>query len=667
MTNLRAVVVLHVLSLTDPFPSRSITFENETDYVEVGRASKRENKNLTPSPRNALFDSRVMSRTHAIIRWSQEKRMIYVCDPGSMHGTWLNKIKLPLDKDVILKDGDELTFGVEVIRGTETFPPFTVRCECRWLETPLVPKQPVDKPLTEARDSRDDRQITSSVSASNTFCVPEDDEDEEDAEDAHLAKYSTTVDLTTDQTSESNASEAGSDSEDGQSVVEVPSPMTSPFKNDESSRVQPTASSTAPTQGSYQNPAQSSTVEIQNTEQPLATPRMTLPSPRYESEDASGENQYYDEYFAHSSDEESSHEAEDWDLDEEAEAEEDEEQEQEEENDVDAGLADSSVMEDPSSFAAPGSFGSSVRKPNLPTPAWNLEHGDDTMEDSARQATADISDYSPSPSQAQDLTEGKYSSLAFQPREQIYPGPRPMAPLYPLVGRHDTSSFFVNDLKVPQQFAPQVSDSNSFSPSVQKPLSPLTDFAFPPPSPYPPTAPYNDGPFAPSRLIPEPRTGNVSNSRPDYTPFMDPLSPLMPRPSCAAPASSGITWKRPLRDFKSSDTKRKAAEMESEPTENEASVAPPESHEPTNDDVDLPDAQPQTTAADLNSSASQLATVSLSESIKEPEVVERPSKRAKTTHRRSLGSHAATAIVGAVVGAVGTIAALASLPPDYFA
>ncbi|KAL4949612.1 hypothetical protein BDW69DRAFT_71527 [Aspergillus filifer] len=642
MANSRAVVVLHVLSLTDPFPSRSLTLDTETDYIEVGRASKRENKNLAPSPRNALFDSRVMSRTHAILRWSQEKKMIYVCDPGSMHGTWLNKNKLPLDKDVILTDGDELTFGVEVIRGTETFPPLAVRCECRWLGTPLVPEQPGAKSLVESRDTREDKQVALSMSASNTFCVPEDDEEEEEdeeknAENAALAKYPDAVDLTTDQTSESNASEAGSDSEDGQSVIEVSSPMTSPLKNDESNRLQPTGPTTVLTQGSL-HPAESSKEEIQNTEQPLATPRMTPPSPGYESEDASGENQYYDECFAHSSDEEeSNHEAEDWDLDEEAEEEYDGEKEEEEGKDEDAELAEPDVIEDPNTFLQP-------------TPAWHLEHGNSADDEKAPEEAA---------TESQGVPVGKYSDFSWQSRPEI-PHHRPMAPLYPLLGR----PYSITDYKPPQHYAPRVPDINPFPPTVQKPLPPLADFTFSPPSPYPPIATYNDGPFAANRAFPEPQVSTASCSKPEYPPFMDPLAPMMPRTSCAPPA---ISHKRVLRDYKSSGTKRKAADLEPDTAENDTFVAPAESQESTNDDFNLPDAQPQATAADFNGTASQLTTVSLSEPAKEPEVVERPSKQAKTTHRSSLRSHAATAIVGAVVGAVGTIAALASLPPDYFA
>ena len=48
---------------------------------------------------------------------------------------------------------------------------------------------------------------------------------------------------------------------------------------------------------------------------------------------------------------------------------------------------------------------------------------------------------------------------------------------------------------------------------------------------------------------------------------------------------------------------------------------------------------------------------------------EPPTKRVKSTHptpSKNLASHAATAVVGALLGGLGTIAMLAALPPDYF-
>jgi hypothetical protein len=133
-------VVLFSLGPDDAFPHRVLTLETESDRIEIGRASKRENKNLLPSHQNALFDSRVMSRTHAILHASFEEKvrcrcsisifflltedlqLLYIRDPGSMHGIWLNREKLPVDKDTIVNNGDVLTFGVEVVRGVGKLP-----------------------------------------------------------------------------------------------------------------------------------------------------------------------------------------------------------------------------------------------------------------------------------------------------------------------------------------------------------------------------------------------------------------------------------------------------------------------------------------------------------------------------------------------------------------
>lgn len=62
-----AVMTLHPLYSPDTFSFRSLTFASDDDYVDIGRSSKRETKNLVPAHYNAWFDSRVMSRDHARI------------------------------------------------------------------------------------------------------------------------------------------------------------------------------------------------------------------------------------------------------------------------------------------------------------------------------------------------------------------------------------------------------------------------------------------------------------------------------------------------------------------------------------------------------------------------------------------------------------------------
>ncbi|KAF7121953.1 hypothetical protein CNMCM5793_009507 [Aspergillus hiratsukae] len=87
------------------------------------------------------------------------------------------------------------------------------------------------------------------------------------------------------------------------------------------------------------------------------------------------------------------------------------------------------------------------------------------------------------------------------------------------------------------------------------------------------------------------------------------------------------------------------------------------------------DAQPQVPPVDLDSSLSHLTrlhTVAKTQNFNDaPEAAapesERPSKRQRVSDAGSFGSHVASALLGAMVGGLGTVALLASLPTDYFA
>ncbi|KAL4916861.1 hypothetical protein BDW62DRAFT_95940 [Aspergillus aurantiobrunneus] len=665
MANRRAIVTLHPLDFTvSPF-DRSLIFTSESDRIDIGRSSKRENKNLEPHPSNALFDSRVMSRTHAILCVSLEKKLLYIRDPGSMHGTWLNKDRIPLDRDIPISNGDVLTFGVEVVRGSDTFPPLGVRCECQWLE---APEGAVQKASHQA--------------ASNTFCVPDDDDDDDyDGEVASRTQHLAAVDLTTRQTSESNNSSPGSDSEDDFSVVEVSSPMTSPLKNNDLKDVHHTDASTAPT-GGPQHPVQPSTEGDVNPEQPLATPRMTPPSGGYESEDASGENQYYDEYFAHSSDEDSNVEPEAWDLEGEEKEDDDEQEQQEKEEAVEANALPDPVQE---------SF-----EPSAQAPKKSLEAGssfnDTSFENRDEPQLAKVaSDFVfgtegiPAPGSNTHLSENKPSVTGFQQREQPNNENSCSIP-FGLSQPSFVTPSFQHSGRLGGQYQPQIRPGCTVLPPVLANTRSLPGFSYDPitlPHSQSSSPPYNDGPFANSQPllnIPGPRHDVASSSaKPDCMPFMDPLAPMMPRTSCDT-AFNPYTAHAPARGVRKSmgvgsqidpPKKRKAAEIGVDPADlisDKASVcSSQEAPKLPNEDSDIPDAQPQSIAAILNASDSQLTPVPAPESPKEVKEEERPTKKIKTSHRGSLRSHATTAVVGAVLGAVGTIAALASLPPDYFA
>ncbi|OKL57915.1 hypothetical protein UA08_06785 [Talaromyces atroroseus] len=142
----------------DTLPFRSLTFSSNDDTIPIGRASKSEAKNLVPDHDNGWFSSRVMSRSHAVLSVRMEKQAVYIRDHGSLHGTQLNDNKIKPKENVNVKSGDVLTFGSEISRGTETFRPIAVRLDCQWHES-----KPVAKDTAKA--------------TTNTFSVPEDEDE----------------------------------------------------------------------------------------------------------------------------------------------------------------------------------------------------------------------------------------------------------------------------------------------------------------------------------------------------------------------------------------------------------------------------------------------------------------------------------------------------------
>ncbi|QKX57535.1 uncharacterized protein TRUGW13939_04652 [Talaromyces rugulosus] len=153
------VVTLSPVYAPDSLPFRSLTFASNNDTAPLGRASKSESKNLVPAHDNAWFDSRVMSRDHAVLSVSLETQTVFVRDHGSMHGTLLNEARIVPKTNIPIKNGDILTFGSEVLRGDQTFRPIAVRFNCKWHDYAI--------PTETAKVYK------------NTFSVPDDDDDVE--------------------------------------------------------------------------------------------------------------------------------------------------------------------------------------------------------------------------------------------------------------------------------------------------------------------------------------------------------------------------------------------------------------------------------------------------------------------------------------------------------
>jgi hypothetical protein len=121
-------------------------------------------------------------------------------------------------------------------------------------------------------------------------------------------------------------------------------------------------------------------------------------------------------------------------------------------------------------------------------------------------------------------------------------------------------------------------------------------------------------------------------------------------PSDATSKEASLEEEEVAESSSPTSLKRKAFEMESQDAQIPESIVPP------SENLDL-ETISQSQVADAISSA-------LSES---PDG-ERPNKRVKATHDTSnhLASYTATAVISALLGGLGTIALLASLPAEYF-
>lgn len=125
--------------------------------------------------------------------------------------------------------------------------------------------------------------------------------------------------------------------------------------------------------------------------------------------------------------------------------------------------------------------------------------------------------------------------------------------------------------------------------------------------------------------------------------------------------------------------KRKASEMASDSEELDHDLARRFPHATSIDICDFDsfsqDAQPQVPPVDLDASLSHLTGLHTVAKTQNPNDApkaaapesERPSKKQRVSGAGSFGSHVASALLGAMVGGLGTVALLASLPTDYFA
>lgn len=91
---------------------------SEEDAVKIGRSVIR----LQPSPSNAIFDCKVLSRNHAIL-WLNPNGQFMIKDMRSSNGTFINNERLgPTGEESEARElfsGDILQLGVEIVDNTK--------------------------------------------------------------------------------------------------------------------------------------------------------------------------------------------------------------------------------------------------------------------------------------------------------------------------------------------------------------------------------------------------------------------------------------------------------------------------------------------------------------------------------------------------------------------
>ncbi|PYH29834.1 FHA domain protein [Aspergillus neoniger CBS 115656] len=695
----QAIVTLRPLSVSDDLPYRSLEFTSTNNQVNIGRASKRESKNLIPARNNGLFESRVMSRNHAKLWVCFDKQLVYIRDGGSMHGTWINGKRIPTEEDSVIKHDDVVTFGSTVYRGSDTFPPLKVRCEFEWPDPLYAPCVP---PSLSSADTMDSQRT---ALATNTFCVPDDD-------DSDAKEDSVPMVVASDSASEIDNSTPDSDSDD-QSVMEVSSPLTSPLKRDDARNSHVGACSDTDQVGRHdgQQGSQLSPIDLEHGqhEQPLVTPRMTPPSVIDLIDEPSNAAHDFDDFIQEadsasamstSDDEDSS-----WGEDYHAGSDDDEDDEVDSQSSFRSNAEQSHEDEESvrsrslhvlgirDLIASEASYAVEETNARLPCgndtsrPEFNDRHGEDMACDAetcepellaVRNSTSDLRSQSTGPSRIIS-TEAPPPPILLQPTLS--------SPYGKTVDRSLPSYQNNPPMMHMDWWNPRTTANTSYSLHI-------------PPTPQ---VPYADGPFVNNESFllgetdPACNRGNDSVIASMATPGIvsqeaassdgqeiqetpmpqkqpDAIPTPLPQMQRSEIGLDSVPANKPL--------KRKAEEIDGSSGSSELDVATyhrdgvdsavTSASQSSDQETCYPDAQPQM-PTDQQEIPSQLADLdsanelpSVDDPINDAETTAPPTKRAKTSSTGRFASHAASAALGVAIGAFGTIAALASLPPDYF-
>jgi len=114
VTNGSPRAILSSFGTSHPFDDRTLEVGDEKERpIKVGRAVAR----LKPSPNNAIFDCKVLSRNHAQIFFKEGK--FFLQDMGSSNGTFVNRQRLSENNNPSapfpIYSGDVVQFGVDVV------------------------------------------------------------------------------------------------------------------------------------------------------------------------------------------------------------------------------------------------------------------------------------------------------------------------------------------------------------------------------------------------------------------------------------------------------------------------------------------------------------------------------------------------------------------------
>ncbi|KAK1828383.1 hypothetical protein QBC39DRAFT_374779 [Podospora conica] len=117
---------------------RCFELDEDNSSIILGRSSRTQSKGCVAAKDNGWYDSPVMSREHAEMMADFKTKSVGVRDLNSLHGTYFTthgagpEIKLRPGEIHNLFDGDELQFGVSVIRANTCFQPNSVKVGIKW-------------------------------------------------------------------------------------------------------------------------------------------------------------------------------------------------------------------------------------------------------------------------------------------------------------------------------------------------------------------------------------------------------------------------------------------------------------------------------------------------------------------------------------------------------